>query len=66
MTSPEPHRKYEILQTCSELLATLTPADQKMILAALIEQCGQPQQGRPVAARRPSGSGSRPGKWWKG
>lgn len=64
MSDPEPHRKWEILQTCSELLATLTSADQKSVLAALLEQRCQPERGKP-AARQPSGSGFRRGRGWK-
>lgn len=64
MPSSEPHRKYDILQTCSELLESLTPADQRMILAALIEQFGRPEQGRPATRPSPASTRRRSrGKW---
>jgi hypothetical protein len=66
MTDSEPHHKWEILQTCSELLAALTPADQKIVLAALLEQCCRPEPGQTASARRSSGSRFRRGKGWKG
>jgi hypothetical protein len=64
--SDDPARKYDALQTCSEILANLKPADQKMILAALIEQYGRPEQGRPPAARPGAARSYGRGKAWKG